>query len=100
MKINVFFALILIGSGVTLAQGTFQNLDFEDATLVGSGGFYSASAAFPGWTCLVGSTPTTVVYLDARPLASAEISLVNDNPSEGAAPLQGDYSASLFSTPS
>ena len=47
-----------------LAQGTFQNLDFEMATLPVlaeslSGGFLSvpASSALPGWQAFVGGQP-------------------------------------------
>ena len=96
----LFIGFLFVVDIGAYSQGTFQDLDFENATLVPLGPGYSAASAFPAWECLVGTTPTTVVYLDARPLGSAEVSLINNNPSEGAAPLQGNYSASLFSTPS
>jgi hypothetical protein len=89
--LGVFFALS------ALAQGTFQDLDFEQATIVPLGNGISAASAFPGWQTLIGTTPTSVVYLDGKSAGSPLISLVNNDPSEGLAPLQGNYSAYLIS---
>ncbi len=73
----------------------FQDLDFEEATLVGSG-FYSASAAFPGWQVLIGTTPTSEVVYDALSTGGAEVSITDDK--NGFVPIQGSYTAFLFAS--
>jgi hypothetical protein len=100
MKIRVVFVILILASSlIGFAQGTFQDLYFEQATIVPLGSGYSAASAFPGWQAIYGTTPTSIVGLDAISIGAAEISLVNDNPSEGLVPLQGNFSAYLFSNP-
>jgi hypothetical protein len=83
-------ALLLIAAG-GLAQGTFQNLDFESAqipsgTRPGSGA--SINSAFPGWT-------PSVAFYDGASLGGAAICII-DQLNAGDKPLQGSYSAYLF----
>jgi hypothetical protein len=80
------------------AQGTFQNLDFEDATIAPTpvgGWVYPANPlqAFPDWT--VGGHGTVVMYNDLS-TGSPAISLMGpDFPNLGYTPLQGSYSVVL-----
>jgi hypothetical protein len=85
--LTVLLESIRIGS----SQGTFQDLNFEEATLVPSGlGGYSAASAFPGWQLYIGENPDQSVVLNGASAGGAEISIVNNNP------IQGSYSAALF----
>src|ERR1043166_6999001 len=66
MKVQALILLLATSSAV--AQGTFQNLDFEQATVPptpvnGSGDQVDPAVAFPGWT-------TSVVWTTNNPLAS------------------------------
>ena len=61
-----------------LAQGTFVNLDFEAATvpyLTNSARWVSAADAFPGWTVLTDSTPSTMVPYNGMPSGSGYVGL-------------------------
>jgi hypothetical protein len=82
------------------AQGTFQNLDFEDATIAPTpvGGFDNVqvdpSQVFPGWT--VGGNKTFVLY-NNETLGSPAVDLVGPNFPNGLGltPLQGSYSVMM-----
>src|ERR1700728_1687566 len=45
----LFVASFLVTTKVVLSQGTFQDLNFEDAVIARLGTGYSAASAFPGW---------------------------------------------------
>jgi hypothetical protein len=65
MKVTMKMALVVCAWGVSLsatAQGTFQDLNFEEATIP-PGTTYSLSVAdaIPGWTLDYGSTPQTQI---------------------------------------
>ena len=60
------------------AQGTFQNLDFESATLVPlPAGYVQFAPAFPGWTGLVGGVQQTVALYDSFYLDTSGISIID-----------------------
>jgi hypothetical protein len=99
-------ALAIVAGGVPLsvsAQGTFQNLDFEQANpmpVIGSPYFpylVTAASAFPGWT-VGGSEPEGsgpfVLYNDET-LGSPAVDLIGTGDEFGPAPLQGSYSVLL-----
>jgi hypothetical protein len=96
MKIQLTLALSLITATITLGQGTFQNLDFEQANTTGYSPESSLPSvdAFPGWATLVGGTPVSTVGYDNPTLAAAGIELVG--PSEA---IQGNYSPVLEGSP-
>jgi hypothetical protein len=74
------------------AQGTFQDLDFEQAsTSLG----YTSATLFPGWQLYMGTTPTTFVGYDQSPLSTPLISLWDNG--TGYTPIQGNYTAILAS---
>ena len=83
------------------AQGTFQNLDFEQSTIPptpvgGYGGAVNPTAAFPDWTVGGGGTALYVLY-NVETLGSPAVDLIGpDFPNAlGIAPLQGSYSVLL-----
>ena len=97
----VGFAVLLI-SPSGLAQGTFQNLDFEAAqippgTTTGSG--LPIISKFPGWSVFYNNDltdPVTYSLYDNKSLGGPAIAIV-DRPNQwGRGPLQGIYSAWLF----
>jgi hypothetical protein len=70
-------AFLCIGPSV-LAQGTFQNLDFESATLVPpSGGQVQFAPAFPGWIGYIGGTQQTAAVHDLLALDSSAIGIID-----------------------
>jgi hypothetical protein len=80
------------------AQGTFVNLNFESANVVGfppDSSDVPTSDALPGWTALYGSTATSEVWYDGISLGGAMVSVIDAN-APAFAPLQGTYSAFLF----
>jgi len=98
--------LILLAASSTLAQGTFQNLDFESATLI-SAGFPGSEVmqfgpAFPGWTGLIGTNPTSVAYYNVGALDASRISIIDSGWSTAvgsvgiSGPIDGQFSALLF----
>jgi hypothetical protein len=95
---KTFLVLIMILTipFAALSQGTFQNLDFEDANTTGFTPPTDMPAvdAFPGWVTLVGGTQVSTVSYDGPTLAAAGIELVG---SQGA--IQGNYSAVLEGSP-
>jgi hypothetical protein len=96
--IIVILALLLLGQSGR-AQGDFQNLDFEDATIAPTpvGGWaYPAdpTQCFPGWT--VGGLTTVVSYNDLS-IGAPAVDLMGPNFPNAVnyTPLQGSYSVLL-----
>ena len=81
-----------------MAQGTFQNLDFEQASIIPLGGFdtnqVEASAALPGWTVYIGGSSVNNVLYDTLTIGSPAVS-IQDSLSPVVQPLQGSYSVAL-----
>jgi hypothetical protein len=71
---------LLLSAGGALGQGTFQNLDFESATLVPiPGDGYNRvqfAQAFPGWTGSLGGYPVTAALTNNVFLDTAGIAIV------------------------
>ena len=101
----VVFALVL-GAGGASGQGTFQNLDFESATLVPvSANTVQFALAFPGWTGFIGGAQQTVALHNDINLDTSGISVIDHGwslPLGGL--IQGNYTAilqaGLFGIPS
>jgi len=90
--------LILLAASSALAQGTFQNLDFEDANLLDTsgqfGGLVSSLDAIPGWTAYYGNVQTSQVLQNNETLGNVNISILG--PNWNFTPiLQGKYSVLL-----
>jgi len=86
------------------AQGTFQNLDFESATIVPTGNQdVYFSPAFPGWTGYEGGAQDVVAGYNALALSTPGFSIIDSsyrpiysNGSPGGL-IQGNYTAVLMS---
>ena len=98
----VIFAIA--GECGAIAQGTFQNLDFESANIPSSSSVntpLAVSDGLPGWSAyyISGTTqlPQPQVFYDGSSMAGPRISVVDANvPDPALEPLQGNYSAVLF----
>jgi hypothetical protein len=83
MKQHARIALVLTSCSVltvpVLAQGTFQDLDFEDASLSPvpfGGGLVPITEALPGWTGYLGGAPVTQVLQNNLTLGQASIDII------------------------
>ena len=82
-----------------LSQGTFQNLDFEDATIVpDTSSFYYpyvvyASDAIPGWTAYVGGSQVSEILYNDEFLSGGAVSIIGTSYSRPS--IQGNYSIIL-----
>jgi hypothetical protein len=86
------------------AQGTFQNLDFEQASIppgTRPSPSVPISGALPDWSAYFtsGTTvyPQTSVGYDVLTAGGNNISLVDSSAGYGVGPIQGNYSVMLFS---
>jgi hypothetical protein len=110
MKTNIIATSCLLALCLTAglsghAQGTFQNLNFESASVPGGtqpGSLLPISSAFPGWSAYAASpeigmsNAVTQIPYDDFSLGGSVISVLDANTGLGFAPLQGNYSAALF----
>src|SRR6266446_2800910 len=102
-KCLVLCAAIACCTVVARAQGTFQNLGFESATLVPISGNSSSPVqfgpAFPGWTGSVGGVQLSGALYNEVYLDSSGISVVDQgwaNPLAGpSGTIEGNYTAIL-----
>lgn len=98
MKVlGAILAAVLSGAGLgnLHAQGTFQNLDFEQADLAGFGvGSVSVSNALPHWAAYFNGYPISHVVFDDVALGDAAVS-IHDSSSLSWQPIQGNYSVFL-----
>jgi hypothetical protein len=89
-----------------LAQGTFQNLNFEAASIPNGtppGSLVPVEAALPGWSVNAPSdvsNGTNFIPYDGYSLGGTVISVLDTNVGLGFVPLQGKYTAALFGGPS
>jgi hypothetical protein len=104
MRLRMKLALAAFAGGVSLsalAQGTFQNLDFEDANPIAAGmnGPFSevtAASAFPYWTVTVGGVQQTEVPEDGSSIGTPLVFLIGPPP--GGNPIDGSYSVDFYSS--
>jgi hypothetical protein len=94
-QIFLTIILLLATKQNAFAQGSFVNLNFEQATLViAPGGFgLVTSDAIPGWTAYTYGTPQTVIVYDDISLGAAAVSIHDTNGFEPI--LQGRFSMLL-----
>jgi hypothetical protein len=89
------FEMFISVSG--FAQGTLQNLDFEQADPVfvngNSGPYVTATSALPYWTPEIGGVPQTQILENVFSLGSPQIVLLTSTSPQP--PLDGDYSVLL-----
>jgi hypothetical protein len=95
-------ATIIIASSVqTFAQGTFQNLNFEQANPISAGYPYqpwdvNAASALPSWTVSYGSVEQTVVAFNVISAGAAQVDLFGpDNGVGDPGVIDGNYSVAV-----
>jgi hypothetical protein len=81
-------------------QGTFQNLNFESATLSSvppgeGGGDVSISAALPGWTGYLGGVQTARVFQNEVSLGASSIDILGPQWNKAPGIIDGNYSVYL-----
>jgi hypothetical protein len=81
------------------AQGTFQNLDFEQANPVSAGipgSYVTTSSALPDWTVTIGGVQENVVGYNTPSLGAPAVVLLGPSPPTPAYnPIDGSYSLLL-----
>jgi len=95
-KLIAGFSVSFLAALSVQAQGTFQNLNFEEANPVAAGNPYpaydvTAASALPGWTVYYGTTQETVVAYNSFSTGAPQVDLVNA--ANGA--IDGNYSVIL-----
>ncbi len=98
-KYLVLCAAIACCTVAARAQGTFQNLGFESATLVPISGTSSSpvefAPAFPGWTATVGGVQPIFALYNEVALDSSEIGIMDSGGPLSGLVIQGTYTAVL-----
>ena len=92
--------VIFANSFAVIAQGTFQNLDFESATLSPIppgqfGGDVSMSSALPGWTGDLGGFQATQAFQNEVSLGAASIDILGPQWNQSPGIIDGSYSVYL-----
>jgi hypothetical protein len=87
---GIFFVL------AASAQGTFQNLNFEEAMPNQFNGTISAAQAIPDWTAEIAGVEQTEILQNGFSTGAPEVSLITPNPQYP--PLDGNYSVLLTGT--
>jgi hypothetical protein len=94
-------ALLVRGRFPASAQGTFQNLGFESATIVPVSGppIVDFGQAFPGWTGYVGGVQDFVAAYNALAMSTAGFSIIDSGFSgpSGGGLIEGNFTAFLMS---
>jgi hypothetical protein len=95
-------AIIFVGCSIpALGQGTFQNLDFEQAAPVSAGYPYqpwevTAASALPFWSVSYGNVQQSAVAFNVLSVGSAQVDLYGpNNPVDDPGVIDGDYSVAL-----
>ena len=93
----ILLSLMLVFESVSVcfSQGTFQNLDFEQANLTGFSPMSSVptTSAFPGWQAFINTVQASDVYYDTEALSTPGIAIWDEK--TGYTPIQGNYTAFL-----
>jgi hypothetical protein len=100
MRYTLLLSAIWAFSVSARAQGTFQNLGFEAATLVTNLGPHGLQfgPAFPGWSGYIGGVQQTVAVYNVVALDISQISVVDRGYSPSGkpnGPIEGNYTAVL-----
>jgi hypothetical protein len=99
MKVAIAIAALMCSHPV-LAQGTFQNLDFESANLTpiasGQPGVeVPITSALPGWSGDIGSSPVTQVFQNGFSTGAPGIDILGPYWSSPPQVIDGNYSVAL-----
>ena len=98
-KLIAGFSVALLTMLSAQAQGSFQNLNFEQANPISAGVpgepfFVTAASALPYWTVTLGGVQQTEITENEPSLGSTWVSLVGPGDDYGA-PIDGNYSVLL-----
>src|SRR6266478_10051714 len=90
-------AAIITLAGAARGQGTFQNLNFEAATVPQSQspGLVNTTDALPGWNAFIGTNAQSQVNFNNPSLGTTWISLLGTNGPSGSLSIEGGYSVLL-----
>ena len=98
-KYLVLCPTVCCGAVAAQAQGTFQNLGFESATLVPIFGNSSSpvqfAPAFPGWTGSIGGVQVSAALYNSAALDSSAIGIMDSGGPFLGGVIQGTYTAML-----
>jgi hypothetical protein len=97
MKLKIAFIVAAHACSVS-GQGTFQNLNFEQANPVSAGPPYLAAyvttaSALPNWQVFYGTTPVPAIIIDVPSIGGTSASLIGPPPNGN--PIDGNYSVLL-----
>ena len=100
---NCFCLATVLAALSSQAQGTFQNLNFEQADPMSAGNplypeAVTTASALPDWTVTIGGVQQTEVFYDAPSLGGPAVMLVGPGNDPGFAPIDGYYSVLLQGT--
>jgi hypothetical protein len=96
-KLSSMCSLALFSMLSAQAQGTFQNLNFEQANPIPVHGtpYVTAASALPDWTVTLDGTQQTQITENAPSLGETWVMLAGPNDPYGYAPIDGNYSVLL-----
>src|SRR5436190_24286053 len=99
MPVCIFILLGCLADRSTFAQGTFQNLGFENSTVppnTPNNTLVTFSSAFSGWIGYFDATPATMARYNSINLGTPGFSLLTSNSNlSGFEPFAGRYTAVL-----
>jgi hypothetical protein len=99
VKLNIYWIAWTLGTGCGLGQGTFENLDFEQANpIIIPGSPYNDSTVanvLPYWTVTIGGIQQSEIPVDGFSTGAAWVSLVGPGSHSGVSPIDGNYSVLL-----
>ena len=94
-------ALLIVGGQYGQCQGTFANLDFENALLPlipDAGSLIPITDALPEWTAYINGNPIGQVMYNGIYLSYPTVALIDSRARYFPPPIQGNYSVYLKST--
>src|SRR5262245_34012009 len=95
MKVSAL--LFLLAASPAFAQGTFQNLDFEESLVDQSQpiGFVSVADALPGWTVTISTNQQSFVRFNDPCISSTCVSILGTNSPVLINAIEGNFSVYL-----
>lgn len=102
-RFSLTLALWTAGQAVVFSQGSFQNLDFEDARLPilsssEAGFFTNAANAVPSWSVFYGAEAAPQVMYHATSLGATMLSVLDVNMPPSTRAISGSFSVGLFAS--
>jgi hypothetical protein len=95
----VIIVFVVIGDFRAFAQGTFQNLDFEQANPVVVSPFtVTAASGLPNWTVTIGGVEQTQITENGFSTGAPQVDLIGSATPVAYSPLDGNYSVLLQGT--